>query len=174
MAFVSRINYGESTDTCQGTRLGPLILQKCPSILNQRMRDLFACFISPNWNALLIHLCLLIVCSFFEKGVPSSEKPSQPSKITLLFLLSEFHLESIHLLPGPRVWLLLDINRKWIFLESGGNVYVGFCPIELNYDTLPRTLTQNYLIFRSSTVDFLNCSQCGARVLVSCIGCWGW
>lgn len=81
MAFVPGINYEESTDICQGTGLGTLVLQKRPTVYNQRIRDIFAYFLSPNWNALRLPFCLLMGYSFFKTGASSSEKSSQASQI---------------------------------------------------------------------------------------------
>ena len=81
--------------------MGTLVLQKRPTIHNQRMRNIFAYFISPNWNVLLLPLCLLIAYSFLEKGASSSEKSSQPSQIPTASSPLSIFLEPIHLFPEP-------------------------------------------------------------------------
>lgn len=101
VAFVLGINYGESTDICQGTGLGTLVLQMGLTTRNQRIREVFAYFLSPSWNALL----LFSVCQYpvhsSRKESPSLKKSSQASQIPTASSSLSICLEPIHLFPGP-------------------------------------------------------------------------
>lgn len=87
MAFVPRINYGESTDICQGTRLGTLILQK--SVYTQPKNAGHICLHYLSQLKCSPPSPLLINSSFFEKESLLLKNLLQPSKVTLLFLLLE-------------------------------------------------------------------------------------
>lgn len=106
------------------------------------------------------HLILSSVFSAYRYPVHSSGRESAwASHIPPASSSLSIDLKPVRLLPIAPCVIAVMHGSNWISSRGKGIATCDFCPIQSNQDALPRTMIHNYLVFRSSTVDFLNYSR---------------